>query len=127
MNDLQHWGILGMHWGKRKSTSEPDTSSSDHKVARELRKKKITELSNDDIRKITTRLQLEKQLKDLDAGDSKRGRELVSKFLNSPVGKIAIGFLFKKVKDVINKRRGYSNPDDVSSDIIDAVLLEDHN
>ena len=124
MNDLQHFGILGMHWGKR-TASGP--SSADHIQSRELRKKQTHELSNAEITKITTRMQLEKQLKTLDEGDSKRGRELVGKFLNSPVGKIALGLLYKKVKSIFNKRTGYANADDVPADIIDAVLLEDHN
>lgn len=126
--NLKHWGILGMHWGVRKARSSgPDTSSSDHKVARDLRKKKISELSNDEIRKITSRLQLEKQLKDLNDADAKASREMVSKFLNSPLVKMASGILFKKVWDVFKKRAGYTNPDDVSDAVIDAVLLEDHN
>lgn len=78
-NDLKHWGVLGMKWGIHKSTP-----SEDHTKARELRKKKVSELSNKEIQAITTRLSLEKQLSSLDAKKVNKGQqraiELLVKF-----------------------------------------------
>lgn len=77
MNDLQHFGILGMHWGVRKaSTSHPD-----HVTAVGLKKKKLHELSNAELKTLTSRLQLEKQFKDLSKQDVSAGKKFVTDLL----------------------------------------------
>jgi hypothetical protein len=119
MADLQHYGVLGMRWGKRKGgqsvkvgpgirgavkelgglykdavkddidrfksfasrlrkTVEP---SPDFARSRQLKKKPIAKLSNEELKTIITRLQLEKQLKDLDAGSRNKGKGILSKML----------------------------------------------
>lgn len=78
MNNLQHIGILGMKWGRRKG---PDNSSPDHSVSRELKKKKLNELSNEELKKLTNRLQLEKQFKDLTKPDISPGKKFVTDLL----------------------------------------------
>lgn len=122
--DLKHIGILGMKWGVRKAKGP---SSSDHIMSRELRKKGINELSNDEIRKITTRLQLEKQIKDLNDADQKKGREFLQAILNGPIGKIALGLIVKKAKDAFNKRTGFDPSAANPEDVVDALLLEERN
>jgi len=74
--ELKHVGVRGMHWGIHRGPV-----SADHTKARELKKKHVSELSNKDIQAITTRLQLEKSLKSLDAGKTNRGKEMVGKLL----------------------------------------------
>lgn len=54
---LCHYGVLGMHWGRHMSGRK--TSSSGKKSG----KKKISEMSDDEIRKRIARMQLEKQYK----------------------------------------------------------------
>lgn len=54
---LCHHGVLGMHWGRHMSGRK--TSSSGKKSG----KKKISEMSDDEIRKRIARMQLEKQYK----------------------------------------------------------------
>lgn len=82
MADLKHFGIVGMHWGRRKSTkSGTDSSSSDHKTATILKKKKLSEMSNEELKKLTTRLQLEKQFKDLSKSEQSAGQRFVSDVL----------------------------------------------
>jgi len=63
---LSHYGVLGMHWGRRKD----DISRSkkikapphpDHAQARELNRQGSRNLSNADLRKLNERLQLEQQ------------------------------------------------------------------
>lgn len=56
---LCHHGVLGMHWGRHMSGRK--TSSSGKKSG----KKKISEMSDDEIRKRIARMQLEKQYKSL--------------------------------------------------------------
>jgi len=71
---LQHFGILGMRWGRRKSHTP---SSEDHKKKIVLKSKQIHELSNEQLRELTTRLQLEKQVRDLNPNHVKKGLNMV--------------------------------------------------
>lgn len=66
-NELKHWGVPGMKWGVRKKqddTPKVDTRSDDAKKYDALKKKQISELSNDEIRWIANRMQLERSYKD---------------------------------------------------------------
>ena len=73
--ELFHYGVKGMKWGVRKSgggvktsrlerklaekAAEAKTHSSDHKTAQKLRAKPLATMSNDDIRTLNKRLELE--------------------------------------------------------------------
>ena len=113
-NSLFHWGIPGMKWGVRRANRRAAAlarQSEDHKTVAGLRKKKVSEMSNEELKKLTTRLQLEKQLKDLsaiDAGPGKKfvtevlsnaGKQLASKYVASAVEK-GIPELLKLIKNV---------------------------
>lgn len=82
---LSHYGIAGMHWGRKMSghsgikvkTQSMRTPSQDHTDKVALKGKKIHEMSNDEIRKLTTRLNLEKQIKDLHPDKFKKGKNIV--------------------------------------------------
>lgn len=94
MNYLQHFGILGMKWGRRKSRSGgSDTSSEDHKSASSLKKKKLSEMSNEELKKLTARLQLEKQYKDLTKVELGGGQKFVSDVLQGVGKQIATKYL----------------------------------
>lgn len=67
-NTLIHAGKKGMKWGVRK-----DRRSSDAKAIAPLRKKSASTLSNDDIKKVVTRMQLEKQYKDINPRGVNKG------------------------------------------------------
>ena len=62
-NELTHYGVIGMKWGRRKASS--GSSSADHISVSGLRKKKLNEMSNDELTQLTKRLQLERQYKEL--------------------------------------------------------------
>jgi hypothetical protein len=74
-----------MKWGVRRKNPS-SRQSADHKTVSGLRKKKVSEMSNDELKKLTARLQLEKQLKDLSASDTGPGKKFVTEVL-SQVGK----------------------------------------
>lgn len=73
--ELFHYGVKGMKWGVRRSgggvqtsrlerklaekAAEAKTHSSDHKTAQKLRAKPLATMSNDDIRTLNKRLELE--------------------------------------------------------------------
>ena len=107
---LTHYGILGMHWGRRKSESAP--SSSDHTDVDPLRKKKVNQMSNDEIMKLTRRLNLEKQIQDLNLNSSvgKKGEKFAKNVIaagttvsalyamtQTPVAKATINTIKEKV------------------------------
>ena len=69
-NELYHYGIPGMRWGVRKSAKR---MSSDAEEAHRLKKKKVNEMSNDEIQKLNRRQELENQHKKLNPGKIAKG------------------------------------------------------
>lgn len=55
-NELYHHGVKGMRWGVRKSRR---TASEDSVKVQNIKKKKINEMSNQELRDANNRLQLE--------------------------------------------------------------------
>ena len=86
---LRHWGILGMHWGITKDQNSPSSSKNkstkgsggvpassvhpDHSHLRELQKKKISEMSNNDIRAMAERINLEQTHRKLTQSQLEKG------------------------------------------------------
>lgn len=58
---LEHYGVKGMQWGVRKKRSR----SAESKEVSALRKKKAFELTDDELKKVNSRLNLEKQYKEV--------------------------------------------------------------
>lgn len=67
-NELYHYGVLGMRWGRRKRPM-----SQDAKYARSLKKKKVSELSNEELRKLNERQNLERNYRSANPSAIKRG------------------------------------------------------
>jgi hypothetical protein len=61
---LKHYGILGMHWGKRKSKKSPYKDSDEHRTKETLGKKEIRHLTNAELKTLTERLNLEKNYRE---------------------------------------------------------------
>lgn len=83
--DLRHYGILGMKWGKRKAV-DASRDSDDYTKAKAVKKKKIREMSNEELKTLTTRMQLERQYKELRKNELSVGRNAATSFLAS-IGK----------------------------------------
>lgn len=94
---LKHYGIPGMKWGRRKGkaalkkvkkkVNPPKRGASeDYKKAASIRKKKIHQMSNAELRTLNERLQLERSFKDLSAKDISSGRKFSQNILRD-VGK----------------------------------------
>lgn len=118
-NSLFHWGIPGMKWGvrrhmrdhmdrsvkqkygvdlaKRRAEAEA-RQSEDHKTVSGLRRKKVNEMSNDELKKLTTRLQLEKQLKDLSSSDVSFGQKFVQEVLGNAGKQLAAKYVATAVE-----------------------------
>ena len=58
--ELKHYGVLGMKWGHRKQ-SRP--MSEDAKKAKNLKKKKVSEMSNSELKRLNERMNLEQNYK----------------------------------------------------------------
>lgn len=58
-NELYHYGVLGMKWGVRRRRNSSNVETSKPK------KKTLSEMSDDELRSKLSRLQMEKQYKDL--------------------------------------------------------------
>jgi hypothetical protein len=90
-NSLKHWGVPGMHWGRRSGGSSKSAGppSADHATVSAIKRKKLSEMSNDDINKLITRTTLENQVKTINKSKSERGKKLVADLLGTPV-KVAV-------------------------------------
>ena len=60
-DELYHYGVLGMKWGRRKARYV----TRDSKRTKNIRKKHIDEMTNKELKEANNRLQLERQYKDL--------------------------------------------------------------
>jgi len=78
---LKHYGVKGMRWGVRRKRGSGGRVSQDHAESRKLLKKKKMYLSNEDIKKINKRLNLEQDMGRLDPTAGGAGKRAVDKFL----------------------------------------------
>lgn len=64
---LAHYGVLGMHWGKRKSAAPKASvpSHEDHNQSRQILKTRLDQVSSKDLATTNKRLQQEKTLREL--------------------------------------------------------------
>ena len=95
---LVHAGVKGMKWGVRKSSLSPE-----HASVKSIRKNKAKSLSDAELKQAISRMNLEKQYKDLNPkGISKANKIALSilaigttvnsaiMFVNSPAGKAVV-------------------------------------
>ena len=80
-NELQHTGVLGMRWGHRKTMSK----SSDTKKTEGPVKKKadVKSMSDDELKKIVNRMQLEKQYSTLAPKRMSAGKQFAQNMLKA--------------------------------------------
>lgn len=97
---LAHYGILGMRWGFRRPTDSDGIIKKGSKAvpteqflrAKELRKKaggrRAPYLTNQELRDVNERLQLERQFKDLTSKDISAGRKVANTVLGRVGNKV---------------------------------------
>lgn len=69
MAELKHYGVLGMKWGVRKGSRSADSAN-----VQKIRKKKVSQMSNQELREAKTRLELENQYRQQSAQANKARR-----------------------------------------------------
>lgn len=89
---IKHIGILGMKWGSKKSTDRVLGKTgklkpipkylSDNEKAKAISRKGLKNMSNDEINTVLKRMNLEKQMKDLNIAKLKRGEEMAKTVLS---------------------------------------------
>jgi hypothetical protein len=91
---LAHFGVKGMHWGVRRGESSRAPSSDDHAESVDLRKKAksgggIHVLSNDELQKVNTRLNLEKSYSSLT--ENTKQAAAGEKFVKNNLSRVKLG------------------------------------
>jgi hypothetical protein len=86
MEVIEHAGVPGMKWGVRKASQVVTSVGKafglnkpqhpDAKTATVLKRKKLSELSNEDLKKLTKRMQLEQNYKSLVANEQPMGKKM---------------------------------------------------
>lgn len=148
---LLHHGVLGQRWGIRrrfknlvgrlkgsKSGKKFDknirVSGDDIKKAKDIRKRKLRDLSDDDLRSAISRLKLEKEYNHLRNETGKTASGKIKKFMQLPVGYTKDGkkkelgpVLAEKLLNVaLNNKTFNSEVDSITSKGIDAIRDQAH-
>lgn len=107
-NELYHYGILGMKWGVRRAgksgSSKPKrVKSEDYTRAKNLKKKKLSELSNVELKELNNRMQLESQYKNLKKQNINIGRKFVTDLVYDTAKNTASSYASKYARQGIDK------------------------
>ena len=103
---LEHFGIPGMKWGRRKSgnshthtdkshVKKSEDISDDAARKNQLKKKKLSQMSNAELKALNERLQLEKQYKTLMESDISPGKKYVAELFKTAAKQTASNYTSK--------------------------------
>lgn len=85
--DLTHFGVPGMRWGvrnkSRRAAQKYREGSEDYRKRVDIKRKKLHQMTNDEIKALNTRMGLEKQYKELRKMDISPGKRFVTSTLSS--------------------------------------------
>lgn len=115
---LEHYGILGMHWGHHKSRTV-SVPSADHLKKMSLKKKKVSEMSNAELKALTERMQLERQYKDLSKSEISAGRKFATDILMNIGKEVATNAVRGIIKGMTTSAKGRTG-----NTVVDKLMKE---
>lgn len=92
---LMHFGILGMKWGVRRSGGVERFGRRQKIGAGKIKRKKLSAMTNEELKALNTRMQLEKQYKELTKADVSFGRKIVNDIIAPAAKQTATNFVSK--------------------------------
>lgn len=107
-NYLEHYGVKGMKWGVRRAARKAaklERQSADHKNAKAIKKKRLSQMSNSDLRALNERMELESKY-----------RQLQTKKVTLRTGKKFVDDVLSYA-DTVNKATAFAKSPAVSSSI----------
>lgn len=107
---FEHFGIKGMKWGVRKAkeavgryrAKRESKYSEDYKRYKAAKRKKISELSDAELRALINRGNLEQQYRNLKKNDISMGRKFVQDVLYKSATATASGFVTKQMREGVD-------------------------
>lgn len=102
MNELAHYGILGMKWGVRRSEAQlarargkksSEEENDDYKKAHSS--KSVKSMSDKELRERLNRLNMEQQYKKLTTPEKSAGRKAVEQIVGGSAKQLAINYTTK--------------------------------
>lgn len=112
-NMLQHYGVLGMRWGRRSGgrgsgAKRQGPSSSEASSVAKLRKKKANELTNEELKKVNERINLERQFKSLNPTRTDRAKKLVADIMGNAaktaITEVAKNTISKQLQGIVDTK-----------------------
>lgn len=83
-NTLKHYGILGMKWGVRRTPAQlARARGSSKKQSDSSNKKNAKNMSDDELRSVVNRLQMERQYSQLSQSNVSKGKEYAQKVIKA--------------------------------------------
>lgn len=113
-NELYHYGIMGMKWGRRKDKSSNGVSKRSGRIKKGIAKikkaqtpkKKIKKLSDEELQKKINRLQMEKRYRDLKKDEVSEGAKIVGSILKGSAKAVGTQLVIGTAGLALNKAIG---------------------
>lgn len=107
MDELKHYGVLGMKWGVRRTQDELDAAAG--RTPRKSRKqinRELKRMSDDELRSRLNRLNMEQQYKRLTKPEKNTGRKIVDTILIESAKTVASSYVKTHLQAKFDPRFG---------------------